>query len=63
MDFVHDQLDNRRRFKCLTMTDSYSKEVPVIEVDLSIECPGVSDSGSAVCHATVAGHHDSRQRS
>jgi putative transposase len=34
MDFVHDRLANGRRFKCLTMTDLCSKEVPVIEVDV-----------------------------
>ena len=36
MDFVHERLANGRRFTCLTMTDPYSKEVPVIEVDISI---------------------------
>ena len=36
MDVVHDRLVNGRRFKCLTMTDPCSKEVPVIEVDVSI---------------------------
>ena len=36
MDFVHDRLATGRRFKCLTMTDLCSKEVPVIEVDASI---------------------------
>lgn len=36
MDFVHDRLVRGRRFKCLTMTDLCSKEVPVIEVDVSI---------------------------
>jgi len=36
MDCVHDRLANGRRFKCVTMTDPYSKEVPVIEVDGSI---------------------------
>jgi len=36
MDFVHDRLATGRRFKCLTMTDPCSKEVPVIEVDCSI---------------------------
>ncbi len=36
MDFVFDRLANGRRFKCLTMTDLCSKEVPVIEVDASI---------------------------
>jgi putative transposase len=36
MDFVHDRLATGRRFKCLTMTDPCSKEVPVIEVDVSI---------------------------
>jgi putative transposase len=35
-DFVYDRLANGRRFKCLTMTDLCSKEVPVIEVDKSI---------------------------
>ncbi|MDX2253475.1 MAG: IS3 family transposase [Nitrospira sp.] len=42
MDFVHDRLVTGRRFKCLTMTDPYSKEVPVIEVDVSI-------GGARVC--------------
>ena len=36
MDFVHDRLANGRRFKCFTMTDLCSKEVPVIAVDASI---------------------------
>lgn len=42
LDFVHDRLANGRRFKCLTMTDLCSKEVPVIEVDVSI-------GGARVC--------------
>jgi putative transposase len=42
MDFVHDRLVMGRRFKCLTMTDLCSKEVPVIEVDVSI-------GGARVC--------------
>lgn len=42
LDFVHDQLVTGRRFKCLTMTDPCSKEVPVIEVDVSI-------GGARVC--------------
>lgn len=33
MDFVHDRLATGRRFKCLTMIDLCSKEVPVIEAD------------------------------
>jgi len=36
MDFVLDRLVTGRRFKCLTMTDFCSKEVPVIELDVSI---------------------------
>ena len=36
MDFVHDRLATGRHFKCLTMTDPCSKEVPVITVDVSI---------------------------
>ncbi|MDP9132604.1 MAG: integrase core domain-containing protein, partial [Nitrospirota bacterium] len=42
MDFVHDRLVTGRRFKCVTMTDPRSKEVPVIEVDVSI-------GGARVC--------------
>lgn len=42
MDFVHDRLATGRRYKCLTMTDPCSKEVPVIEVDVSI-------GGARVC--------------
>lgn len=42
MDFVHDRLVTGRRFTCLTMTDPCSKEVPVIEVDVSI-------GGARVC--------------
>ena len=36
MDFVHDRLANGRRFKCFTMNDLCSKEVPVIEANASI---------------------------
>ena len=43
MDFVHDRLVRGRRVKSLTMTDLYSKEVPVIEVDVSI-------GGARMCH-------------
>ena len=32
----HDRLAKGRRFTCFTMTDPCSKEVPVIEVDVSI---------------------------
>ena len=42
IDFVHDRLVTGQRFKCLTMTDPCSKEVPVIEVDVSI-------GGARVC--------------
>ena len=42
LDFVHDRLVTGRRYKCLTMTDPCSKEVPVIEVDVSI-------GGARVC--------------
>lgn len=42
LDFVHDRLVTGRRFKCLTMTDPCSKEVPVIAVDVSI-------GGARVC--------------
>ena len=42
LDFVHERLVTGRRYKCLTMTDPCSKEVPVIEVDVSI-------GGARVC--------------
>ena len=42
LDFVHDRLVTGRRYKCLTMSDLCSKEVPVIEVDVSI-------GGARVC--------------
>ncbi len=42
IDFVHDRLVTGRRFKCLTMTDLCSKEVPVIAVEVSI-------GGARVC--------------
>ena len=40
LDFVHDRLVTGRRFKCLTMIDLCSKEVPVIEVEGSIGWAG-----------------------
>ncbi|MBM4139289.1 MAG: transposase family protein [Nitrospira sp.] len=42
LDFVHDRLVSGRRFKCLTMIDRCSKEVPVIAVEVSI-------GGARVC--------------
>ena len=36
MDFMSDQLATGRRFRCLTMTDLYTHESPVIEVDISL---------------------------
>lgn len=36
MDFVSDQFATGRRFRCLTMTDLYTHEAPVIEVDVSL---------------------------
>ncbi len=36
MDFVHDELSNGRRFRCLTLVDNFSRECPAIEVDVSL---------------------------
>lgn len=36
MDFVHDELTNGRRFRCLTIVDNFSRECPCIEVDVSL---------------------------
>ncbi len=36
MDFVSDQLATNHRFRCLTVTDLYTHESPVIEVDRSL---------------------------
>ncbi|MBS0178320.1 MAG: transposase family protein [Nitrospira sp.] len=41
MDFVHDRLVMGHRFNCLTMTDLYSREVLLIELDVSIGGPRV----------------------
>ncbi len=35
-NFVHDRLVTGRRFKCLTMSDPCSKEMPVVDADVSI---------------------------
>lgn len=42
MDFVSDQLATGRRFRCLTMTDLYTHEAPVLEVDVSLTGSRVS---------------------
>lgn len=36
MDFVHDSLWNGRRFRCLTLVDTFTKKSLVIEVDTSL---------------------------
>ncbi len=36
MDFVHDQLADGRRFRCLTLVDHFSRVSPAIEVDQSL---------------------------
>jgi putative transposase len=36
MDFVQDQLADGRRFRILTLVDSFTRECPVLEVDTSI---------------------------
>ena len=36
MDFVHDELSTGRRFRCLTIVDNFTRECPVIEVDVSL---------------------------
>ncbi len=36
MDFVHDQLSDGRRFRTLTIVDSFTRECPAIEVDTSL---------------------------
>jgi putative transposase len=51
MDFVHDRLANGRRFKCVTMTDLWSKEVPGQRTGIRrgrLGCVGRSARGAAV---------------
>jgi putative transposase len=36
MDFIMDGFVEARRFRCLTMVDEYTRECPVIEVDVSL---------------------------
>ena len=41
MDFMHDVLDNGRRFRILTMVDQFSRECPLLEADFSLTAPKV----------------------
>jgi putative transposase len=41
MDFIHDQLGNGRRFRCLTMVDTFTRQCLAIRVDTSIGGAGV----------------------
>lgn len=41
MDFVSDQLADGRRFRALTLVDDFSRECPLIEVDVSLPGPRV----------------------
>lgn len=36
MDFIHDQLSNGRRFRCLTLVDQFSRQCQAIRVEHSI---------------------------
>jgi len=44
MDFVHAQLFNGRRIRCLTVVDNFSRDCPIIHVDHKL-------SGEDVVHA------------
>jgi putative transposase len=62
MDFVHDRLSNGRRFKCLTMTDPYSKEVPRDRDRwLDWRGAGLPNSRSSLCQTVHAGGFDAGQ--
>ncbi len=39
MDYMHDELSGRRRFRALSLMDGYTREVLVIEVNTSL--PGL----------------------
>lgn len=36
MDFIHDALEDGRRFQILTVVDNYSRECPLLKADLSL---------------------------
>ena len=62
MDFVHEWLANGRRFKCLTMTDPYSKEVPRDRDRwLDWRGAGLPNSRSSLCQTVHAGGFDAGQ--
>lgn len=42
VDFVSDALANGRALRALTVVDNFTKEVPVIEVDISLSAPRVT---------------------
>jgi putative transposase len=41
MDFIHDQLSNGRRFRCLTLVDDFTRQCLALHVDTSIGGAGV----------------------
>ena len=61
MDFVHDRLANGRRFKCLTMTDPYSKEVSVIEMMARLAGSGSAEFSIESLQTVHAGGLDAGQ--
>ena len=40
-DFVHDALENGRRFRILTIVDNYSRECPMLKADISLNAAKV----------------------
>lgn len=43
MDFIHDQLSNGRRFRCLTLVDDFTRQCLALHVDTSIGGQTVAD--------------------
>lgn len=41
MDFIHDMLDNGRRFRILTIVDQYTRECPMLRADHSLTAANV----------------------
>ena len=50
MDFIHDACVDRRRFRCLTMVDEFTRECLAIEVDTSLPAARVIATDSKHTH-------------
>lgn len=56
MDFIHDRLNDHRRFRCLTIVDEFSRQSLAITVDHSIGGAGVVSTSDRLHRPRPARH-------